>query len=63
MIYHNAEEYIIVSCNYIDELNREISKRLKEGFLPCGSPYATEIRHCQAMIKLKERAPNYTADS
>lgn len=48
-----VDEYFVVEAEEIQELNRIVNEKLKEGFSFNGKPYTDGISHYQPMVKYR----------
>lgn len=48
-----VDEYFVVEAEEIQDLNRIVNEKLKEGFSFNGKPYTDGVSHYQPMVKYK----------
>lgn len=48
-------EYILLSYDTTDILTGGVNRFLEEGFVPYGSPYFSDSKHNQAMVKYESK--------
>lgn len=48
------DDYTIVVESMSDHFGKKVTRMIREGYIPWGSPYHGSGYHCQAIIKFKE---------